>query len=181
MVKQEADRLVLHYRTMFNTQHLDSENYDVNEIVNRLLNKDKADKDAEMKVDIRPFDGTGGKITVDFNAAGDKNKPKVSEITPSDVALDWTQAIEVWVKFEPNEVFSEYKPDPEAEEVRYREYCKVSIGVNGKFVRSFDTSLELFRTCFWNTEFRLYMGMYNAFGNAICESYDFYAPINWDD
>lgn len=145
------------------------------------FNKDKADKDAEMKVDIRPFDGTGGKITVDFNAAGDGNKPKVSEITSSDVALDWTQAIELWVKFEPNEVFSEYKPDPDGEEVQYREYCKVSIGVNGKFVRSFDTSLELFRTCFWNTEFRLYMGMYNAFGNAICESYDFYAPINWDD
>ena len=44
MIKQEADRLVLHYRTMFNTLHLDSDNYDVTEIVNRLLNKDEADK-----------------------------------------------------------------------------------------------------------------------------------------
>ena len=44
IVKQEADRLVLHYRTMFNAMHLDSENYDVGEIVNRLLNKDEADK-----------------------------------------------------------------------------------------------------------------------------------------
>ena len=44
VIKQEADRLVLHYRTMFNAMQLDSGNYDVNEIVNRLLNKDEADK-----------------------------------------------------------------------------------------------------------------------------------------
>lgn len=44
IIKQEADRLVLHYRTMFNTLHLDSGNCDVNEIVNRLLNKEEAEK-----------------------------------------------------------------------------------------------------------------------------------------
>lgn len=44
LIKQEADRLVLRYRTLFNALHLDSENYDVNEIVNRLLCKDEADK-----------------------------------------------------------------------------------------------------------------------------------------
>lgn len=44
VIKQEADRLVLHYRTMFNAMHLDSENYDVTEIANRLLNKEEADK-----------------------------------------------------------------------------------------------------------------------------------------
>jgi len=44
VIKQEADRLVLHYRTMFNAMHLDSENYDVGEIVNLLLNKEKAEK-----------------------------------------------------------------------------------------------------------------------------------------
>ena len=44
IVKQEADRLVLHYRTMFNAMHLDSENYDVGEIVNHLHNKEEADK-----------------------------------------------------------------------------------------------------------------------------------------
>ena len=43
-VKQEADRLVLHYRTMFNALHLDSENYDVNEVVSRLLCKEEAEK-----------------------------------------------------------------------------------------------------------------------------------------
>ena len=44
LIKQEADRLVLHYRTMFNTLQLDSEKFDVNEIVHRLLNKEEADK-----------------------------------------------------------------------------------------------------------------------------------------
>ncbi len=44
VIKQEVDRLVLHYRMLFTTMHLDSENYDVNEIVSRLLCKDEADK-----------------------------------------------------------------------------------------------------------------------------------------
>jgi integrase len=44
MTKQEADRLVLHYRTMVNSLHLDSENCDVSEIVNRLLCKEEAEK-----------------------------------------------------------------------------------------------------------------------------------------
>ena len=44
IVKQEADRLVLRYRTILNTFHLDSEDYDVNEIVNRLQNKEEIGK-----------------------------------------------------------------------------------------------------------------------------------------
>ena len=38
LIKQEADRLVLHYKTMLSSLYLDSEKCDVNEIVNRLLN-----------------------------------------------------------------------------------------------------------------------------------------------
>ena len=44
IVKQEADRLVLHYRTMVNSLHFDSENCDVSEIVNRLLCQEEAEK-----------------------------------------------------------------------------------------------------------------------------------------
>ncbi len=44
IVKQEADRLVLHYRMLYTSMHLDSENYDVNEIVSRLLCQDEAEK-----------------------------------------------------------------------------------------------------------------------------------------
>ena len=43
-IKLEADHLVLHYRTQFNALHLDFENYDVEEIVNRLIGKDEAEK-----------------------------------------------------------------------------------------------------------------------------------------
>ena len=44
VIKQEADRLVLHYRTIVNSLHLDFENFDVGEIVNHLLNKEEAEK-----------------------------------------------------------------------------------------------------------------------------------------
>ena len=44
VIKQEADSLILHYRMLFTSMHLDSENLDVGEIVNRLLNKEEADK-----------------------------------------------------------------------------------------------------------------------------------------
>ena len=44
VIKQEADRLVLHYRMLYTSMHLDSENYDVNEIVSRLICKDEAEK-----------------------------------------------------------------------------------------------------------------------------------------
>jgi integrase len=44
MTKQEADRLVLHYRTLVNSLHLDSENCDVSEIVNHLVCKVEAEK-----------------------------------------------------------------------------------------------------------------------------------------
>lgn len=44
VIKQEADRLVLHYRTIVNSLHLDFENYDVGEIVKHLLNKEEAEK-----------------------------------------------------------------------------------------------------------------------------------------
>ena len=44
IIKQEADRLVFHYRSLLTSLHLDPENYNVNEIVNSLLNKEEADK-----------------------------------------------------------------------------------------------------------------------------------------
>ena len=44
IVKQEADRLVLHYRMVFTSLHLDTGNYNVDEIVNCLLCKEEAEK-----------------------------------------------------------------------------------------------------------------------------------------
>ena len=42
--KQEIDKLVLHYRTLLTTLHIDTENLDLNEIVMRMQNKDEAEK-----------------------------------------------------------------------------------------------------------------------------------------
>ena len=42
--KQEIDKLVLHYRTLLTTLHIDTENLDLNEIVMCLQNKDEAEK-----------------------------------------------------------------------------------------------------------------------------------------
>ena len=42
--KQEIDKLVLHYRTLLTTLHIDTEILDLNEIVMRLQNKDEAEK-----------------------------------------------------------------------------------------------------------------------------------------
>ena len=44
LIKQEADRLILHYRTMFTDMHLEIETLDVNEIVARLTSREESDK-----------------------------------------------------------------------------------------------------------------------------------------
>ena len=48
LIKQEADRLILHYRTMFTEMHLEAENLDVNEIVARLTNREESDKPVDF-------------------------------------------------------------------------------------------------------------------------------------
>ena len=58
---------------------------------------------AELKFDIRPVDG---KISFDFNVAGDGNKPSIDAYTN----VDFTQPIEITYKFDPSGA----------------EYCKVN-------------------------------------------------------
>lgn len=48
LIKQEADRLILHYRAMFNEMHLETEALDVNEIVARLTSREKSDKPVDF-------------------------------------------------------------------------------------------------------------------------------------
>ena len=43
-IKREADKLVLHYRTLYIGLHLDKKDYGLNEIVAHLQNKDEAEK-----------------------------------------------------------------------------------------------------------------------------------------
>ena len=120
---------------------------------------------AELKCDLRPFED-GGKVTFDFNAAGDGNKPSVSSIPD----VDFSQPVEFTVKFEPNNVF---------DETGEKEYCHVQFYVNGVPGSSFDTAPDLFRTCYWGAKINLYFGMYNS-GSAVCEWYEYSKPIDWD-
>ncbi len=48
LIKQEADRLILHYRTMFNEMHLETETLDVNEIVARLTSREESNKPVDF-------------------------------------------------------------------------------------------------------------------------------------
>lgn len=111
----------------------------------------------ELKFDIRPADG---KISFDFNVAGDGNKPSIDAYT----AVDFTQPIEITYKFDPSGT----------------EYCKVTYLVNGEEAGSFETSETLLRTVKWGSTINLYFGADKS-GSAVCEWYEYTAPLNWDE
>ena len=115
------------------------------------------DEGAELKFDIRPVDG---KISFDVNAAGDGNKPSISEYT----AVDFTQPIEITYKFDPSGA----------------EYCKVTYLVNGVEAATFETSENLLRTVKWGSNINMYFGVDKS-GSAVCEWYEYTAPLNWDE
>lgn len=123
---------------------------------------------AELKCDLRPFDD-GGKIGFSFNAAGDGNKPSPDTI----YEVDFSQPVVFTVKFEPNNVF--YTDD----EGNTTEYCHVQFYVNDVPGSSFDTSHDLFRTCYWGAKINMYVGMYNC-GSGVCEWYEYSEPIEWN-
>lgn len=111
----------------------------------------------ELKFDLRPVDG---KISFDFNAAGDGNKPSVSAYT----AVDFTQPIEITYKFDPSG----------------SEYCHVTYLVNGAEAGSFDTSETMLRTVKWDTKINMYIGVDKS-GSAVLEWYEYTPPMNWDE
>ena len=112
----------------------------------------------ELKADIRPADT---KVSFDFNAAGDGNKPSLNSYTAID---DWTQPIELTIKFDPSGA----------------EHCHVTYLVNGVEAGSFDTAPDLLRSVTWNAGINMYFGVDTA-GSALCEWYEYTAPMNWDE
>ncbi len=112
----------------------------------------------ELKADIRPADV---KVSFDFNAAGDGNKPSLNSYTAID---DWTQPIELTIKFDPSGA----------------EHCHVTYLVNGVEAGSFDTSPDLLRSVTWNAGINMYFGV-DVAGSALCEWYEYTAPMNWDE
>ena len=116
------------------------------------------DEGAELKADIRPGDG---KVSFDFNAAGDGNKPSISGFTD----LDFTQPVEFTFKFDPSGA----------------NHCHVTYLVNGVVAGSFDTSESLLRTVTWGTNINMYLGVDNeGSGSAVLEWYEYTAPMNWE-
>ena len=115
------------------------------------------DEGAELKFDIRPVDG---KISFDFNAAGDGNKPSIDAYT----AVDFTKPIEITYKFDPSG----------------SEYCKVTYLVNGVEAGTFESSEKLMRSVKWGSSINMYFGADKS-GSAICEWYEYTAPLNWDE
>ena len=112
----------------------------------------------ELKADIRPADV---KVSFDFNAAGDGNKPSLDSYTAID---DWTQPIELTIKFDPSGA----------------EHCHVTYLVNGVEAGSFDTAPDLLRSVTWNAGINMYFGV-DVAGSALCEWYEYTAPMNWDE
>ena len=112
---------------------------------------------AELKFDIRPVDG---KISFDFNVAGDGNKPSIDAYTN----VDFTQPIEITYKFDPSGA----------------EYCKVTYLVNGVVAGTFETSDKLLRSVKWGQDINMYFGADKS-GSAILEWYEYTAPLNWDE
>ena len=120
------------------------------------------DEGCELKFDIRPAES---KISFDFNAAGDGNKPSIDAFT----AADWTQPIEITYKFDPSG----------------SEYCHVTYYVkqdSGDAVEagSFDTSANLLRSVTWGAKINMYIGVDKS-GSANLEWYEYTEPMNWDE
>ena len=92
--------------------------------------------------------------------AGDGNKPSLGSYTD----VDWTQPVELTIKFDPSGA----------------EHCHVTYLVNGVEAGSFDTAPDMLRTVTWNAGINMYFGV-DVAGSAICEWYEYTAPMNWDE
>ena len=117
------------------------------------------DEGCELKFDIRPVDG---KISFDFNAAGDGNKPSIDGYTD----VDFTKPIEITYKFDPSGA----------------NFCHVTYLVNGNEAGSFDTSENMLRSVTWGAKINMYFGADKAgSGSGVLEWYEYTQPMNWDE
>ena len=115
------------------------------------------DEGCEMKFDLRPVDA---KISFDFNAANDGNKPSLSAYTN----VDWSAPIEITYKFDPSG----------------SAYCHVTYLVNGVEAASFDTAEDMLSTVTWGAKINMYIGVDKS-GSAVLEWYEYTAPMNWEE
>ena len=120
--------------------------------------KQGSDTSCELKADLRPVDG---KVSFEFNAAGDGNKPTVDSFYD----VDWTKPVTMTFKFDPSGA----------------EHCHVTYLVNGQEAASFDTSENMLRTVLWGQDIAVvYFGVDKS-GSAVLDWYEYVAPMNWDE
>lgn len=116
----------------------------------------------ELKCDIRP---ASAKVSFDFNSSssGVSTKPSLSAYTD----VDFSQPVELTYKFDP----------------QGSQYCHVTYLVNGVEAASFDTSAEVLHTVTWGASINMYIGCdeEGEGSSAICEWYEYTAPMNWDE
>ena len=116
----------------------------------------------EIKADLRP---ASAKVSFDFNASssGASTKPSVSAYTD----VDFTQPVELTYKFDPQGAG----------------FCHVTFIINGAKAGEFDTSAEVLHTVTWGANINMYFGVYEEGegSSAVCEWYEYTAPMNWDD
>lgn len=116
----------------------------------------------ELKADIRP---ASAKVGFDFNASssGVSTKPSLSAYTD----VDFAQPVELTYKFDPSGA----------------EHCHVTYLVNGVEAGSFDTSAEVLHTVKWGSSINMYVGCdeEGEGSSAVCEWYEYTAPMNWDE
>lgn len=115
------------------------------------------DESCELRADIRPVDG---KISFDFYAAGDGNKPSLSPYRD----VDFTQPIELTYQF-----------DPIGDG-----YCHVSYLVNGNIAASFVTSESCLRTVKQDAKILIYFGVDRS-GSAVLDWYEYTPVVDWGD
>lgn len=118
----------------------------------------------EIKANIRPG---SQKVAFEFNASssGASDKPSISSFTNVE---DWTAPIEFTCKFDPSGA----------------NFCHVTFLVNGVEAGSFDTSEKILHTVTWGSSINMYVGVQDEEGqtgnSAVCEWYEYVAPMNWE-
>ena len=103
------------------------------------------------------------KVVVDFNAssAGISGKP---EGIVDSYPLDPAGSHEFTVKFDPSGT----------------NYCHITYYVDGVEMTSFDSSDTVMHKVTYGAEINMYVGV-DTGGSAICEWYEYTAPVNWED
>lgn len=102
------------------------------------------------------------KVVMDFNgsSSGVSGKPEGL----SSYEVDPSVPHEMTVKFDPAGT----------------EFCHVTYIVDGVEIGSFDSSATVMHKVLWGAEVNMYVGV-DTGGSAVCEWYEYTAPVNWDE